>query len=913
MKKLLTLIFSVLFICVFSQKVISGKVTDDTGKPIPSASVTIENPENQTIIAYGISDTKGNYKIDFNTSLTKILLKVKAFNQKTVTRETDNMTQSVNFKLIPEITEIKEVVLKTKLITKKGDTISYDLKAFSNKNDRVLADVLKKIPGIEVSSDGTIQYQGNPINKFYVNGKDLMEGGYGTVNNALPIESIAKVDVMENHQPVKILQDKVPSDAAAINVKLKSSVTMTGRGEVGAGFNPFLWNVKLTPMLFAQKTQWLINYKANNNGESVENEGNILSFGNRFEGVRKNISQNKWLGVENAPVPNLPEKRYLLNNVHYLSANLLTNLNKSKEWELKANASYTNNSVSREAFSSTTYYTSAPYSYYTDIKNNFYTDKAKGELIFTKNAKEGFFKNVTTFSQFWNSNRADVDKISDIGNQTGKEALQLPTSSFQNSLSAILPINGKLFNVRSFVSYQNDKQTLEISPGNYINASSSSSNPFNVNNTIQQYMRLKTLDTENAINLGFSVKNWTITPELGFNITNNTLYSVLNGISSNSFLSGNALNHMQFMSMAPYTSLGINYKNTSLMLNINLPVNFNDITAQDSYNNLNKSLNKTTFEPSFFAQYEFASFWKAYISGNINYSFGDVSTIYAAPILLSPANFSILDPKNPISQTLAKSTGTRIEYRNPLNNLFFNVSYRYSNTDRNLLGNSNIASNGFTQITYTAIDNGTYSNSESAEIGKYFPKLKTNISVSFSNSDSNSWIDNNTSYLNKNNTQSLGFKFNTTKFSWMSIDYNMSYGWGKRTSLLNVIKSNSFNHNLNLIFYPIEHHSIGLNWDQINAYQQGNSYNNSFYDITYQYSWTKKKIDFEFKWLNIGNRKIYETISNGITNIALLDENEKAVLDPNGRPVTVPVSTTTVQKINIRPSQFMFTVKFNFK
>jgi hypothetical protein len=31
-------------------------------------------------------------------------------------------------------------------------------------------------------------------------------------------------------------------------------------------------------------------------------------------------------------------------------------------------------------------------------------------LIFTKNAKKGFFKNTTSFSQFWNADRALADR-----------------------------------------------------------------------------------------------------------------------------------------------------------------------------------------------------------------------------------------------------------------------------------------------------------------------------------------------------------------------------------------------------------------------------------------------------------------------------------------------------------------------
>jgi hypothetical protein len=70
-------------------------------------------------------------------------------------------------------------------------------------------------------------------------------------------------------------------------------------------------------MFFGQKNQWVVNYKANNNGESVEKEGNLLSFGSRWEGRRSQAGQKSWTNVETAGVPDVPEKRYLLNNVHF--------------------------------------------------------------------------------------------------------------------------------------------------------------------------------------------------------------------------------------------------------------------------------------------------------------------------------------------------------------------------------------------------------------------------------------------------------------------------------------------------------------------------------------------------------------------------------------------------------------------
>ncbi|MCT4139220.1 carboxypeptidase regulatory-like domain-containing protein [Elizabethkingia anophelis] len=911
MKKLLTLLFFMATFFLFAQKTISGKVSDTSGNGIASASVTIENPDNPVIIAYGITDSKGNYKIVFNTDLSKINIKVKAFNQKPQTKEVSNQDQTVNFSLASDVTEIKEVVLKTKLITKRGDTIAYDLKAFANKNDRVLADALKKIPGIDVNKDGTILYQGEPLNKFYVNGKDLMEGGYGTINNSLPIDAIGKVEIMENHQPVKILQDKVPSDRAAINIKLKKSVTMTGRGEIGLGASPLLWNVKLTPMLFTDKVQWLFNYKSNNNGDAVENEGNILSFGSRYEGIRRNITQNSWLNVDNSDAPNIPQKRYLMNSVHYLSGNLLTNLNKSKEWEFKANASYTNNAVERDSYNETQYIQQVNDGAIVknDIKNNFYTDKVKGEVIFTKNAKKGFFKNTTTLSQFWNGDRAVIDRsITQNSNSIANpanEALESPTTSFQNSLSTIIPWKEKLINVRSFINYQTDRQTLRVDPIKFTDRQSFDSlgkpvfTPifsYSPNAKIaEQYLRMKTFETSNAVNVSFSTKKWTFTPEVGFSYVTNKLNTTLFGVDNNGYRENygdNYSNNLEFTNTTPTASTQINYKGANFSMYLTLPVNFNNIKATDPVRKVAIDLQKTTFEPSLFAQYEFASFWKASVNGNINYNFGTISNVYAGYILQTPSSLIATAADGVLSQNRVQSSGARIEYRNPLNNLFFNIRGSVSNTRNNLMVNTTYNGGGAT-LSYIVRDNDINTNSQSFEVGKYFPKFKTNASVSFTNSNNKSLsLNNNLLQRSKNNNENIAFKFNNAYFSWMSLDYTMSYGWGNNLYTTQgretTVKSNNWTQNLNLIFYPIENHSIGLNWDQTNFSQGGQSFQNPFYDLTYQYTWAKKKIDFEVKWLNIANTKVYEQIGNSSVG-------------------------TTYRRMFIRPSQIMFTVKFNFK
>ncbi|GEN68691.1 hypothetical protein CRH01_32590 [Chryseobacterium rhizosphaerae] len=893
-----------IFISVFTfaQKTVSGKITDDDGVAIPSASVTVEEPGKDAILAYGITNSKGEYKVTFTSPEANVDLKVKAFNQKPVTKQISNADQNLNFKMQSEATEIKEVQLKTKMITARGDTISYDLKAFNSKNDRTLADVMKKIPGIEVNKDGTILYQGNAINKFYVNGKDLMEGGYGTINNSLPKDAVQKVEVLENHQPVKILQDKVPSDQAAINIKLKNSVTMTGRGEVGTGFgDPWLWNVKLTPMFFGQKSQWVVNYKTNNMGEQVENEGNILAFGSGWEGRRINAAQNNWLSVENASVPDLPVKRYLMNSVHYLSANYLTNIDKKKEWELKANANYTNNAVERESNSTTTDIQQGT-KYNTKFLNNFYTDKVKGELIFTKNAKKGFFKNTTTFSQFWNADRAVAERNDKTGYRLGNEALESPTSSFQNSLSTIIPWKEKMINFKSFINYQNDRQTLEISPANYLQfpykepgSTDFSTINFTPGSTALQTFKIKTLDTSHSANISFSTKGWTFTPQIGIDFSTDKLTTNFDGSTVNNSPDFNSLayeNDLKFTKINPNASVGVNYKSEAWSLFANFPVNFNNIKAEDAFRNVSKSLNKTTFTPNIFAQYSFASFFKASLSGNISNNFGDIQTAYAGYILTSPGGFNVMNPKNPIPQTTTKNAGARLEYRNPLNNIFFNVGYRLSDAKNNLLASSAVNELGFSVIEYIESENKRTSNSYYAEIGKYFPKFKTNASLTYNNTNSKSQSRRNDQDINTTNDgNTLGFKLNNTYFSWMSVDFNMTKSWNKQSNGIiqnDLGKTEGYTHNLNVFFYPIENHTIGFYWDQINSKLGQTKLNNGFFDVSYQFSWAKKKVDFELKWMNIGDRKVFERINVGDATI----------------------TQTTMQ---LRPSQVMFTVKFNFK
>ncbi|MCS3867513.1 uncharacterized protein with FMN-binding domain [Chryseobacterium ginsenosidimutans] len=462
-------------------------------------------------------------------------------------------------------------------------------------------------------------------------------------------------------------------------------------------------------------------------------------------------------------------------------------------------------------------------------------------------------------------------------------------------MSTIVPWKEKMVNVLSFISYQTDRQTLDVSPASYLTIPGFNAGPYA--ETVRQNLRLKTFEANHSANIGFSTKGWTFTPEVGFNFKSTDLNSALTNYQEGTYFGyGQAYyNDLKYTTATPYGSVGVNYKNDSWMLYANFPVNSNNIKAEDPLRNVSKDVNKVTFEPSIFAQYTFASFWKASVNTNINNNFGEINTAYSGFLMTSPNGINAMDANNPIPQNNNKSAGTRLEYRNPLNNLFFNVNYRYSDAKRNLISSPIRNNSGQTIMRYLEQENHALSNAYSAEVGKYFPKFKTNASLSYSNNTSKSdAYQNDFAYTSRNNSQSYGFKFNNTYFSWMSIDYNFNITRTKQLSksvtpqLNNENSRRGFNHNLGVFFYPIENHTIGFNWDQVNTSAADQKYNNGFYDLSYQFTWAKKKIDFELKWMNIANKRVFETYDINPQNIAYT-------------------------RIQLRPSQVMFTVKFNFK
>ncbi|MDO5396264.1 MAG: TonB-dependent receptor [Bacteroidales bacterium] len=174
----------------------------------------------------------------------------------------------------PDETMLREVTVHSPDIFQRGDTLVFNVGKYATSADNAIIDVIKRLPGVKVESDGTIMYQGKPINKFYIDGNDFIGDSYGLATNNISKNDVAAVEVMENHQPVKALEDIEFSDQAGINLKLKETARSrwVGVANASSGFSPLLYSGSAYSMRLARKMQNMFTVKADNTGWNPDNE-----------------------------------------------------------------------------------------------------------------------------------------------------------------------------------------------------------------------------------------------------------------------------------------------------------------------------------------------------------------------------------------------------------------------------------------------------------------------------------------------------------------------------------------------------------------------------------------------------------------------------------------------------------------
>lgn len=218
-----------------SAQEVSGRVTDaKSGEALVGAIVRSLNGEGETV-GYVMTGKDGRFAIQAGKDVSAIKIALLGYKEKTLTPPFE---KSLMISLESEDLRIKESVVQARKVQMAGDTTTYNVKALTTRDDLVLGDVLKRIPGIEVTSSGHLKVDGRDLGKFYVNGKDVLEGNYNLATRKLSVDAVKKVEVMRNHQYIKMLRGMQESDQAAVNIVLdeKAKGRVNAIGAFGGGY-----------------------------------------------------------------------------------------------------------------------------------------------------------------------------------------------------------------------------------------------------------------------------------------------------------------------------------------------------------------------------------------------------------------------------------------------------------------------------------------------------------------------------------------------------------------------------------------------------------------------------------------------------------------------------------------------------
>ncbi len=250
---------------------LSGTVRDSLQNPLDMANVVAVNQADQTLEGFGITSPEGLYRLQLKANAS-YLLKISYLGfepvEIAIATGTDDQVQDVSLQPRSEQLEEVEVVYEIP-VSIRGDTLVYNTDSFVTGTEKKLADVLEKLPGIEVNDEGEIEVEGKRVTKVMVEGEDFFDGDSKLASRNIPAKALDKVEVLRNYSEVSQLSGVTNNqDNVALNIKLKEGKKKFWFGEVSAGAGPDS-RYTVNPKLFYYSPQYSINLltNLNNTGE----------------------------------------------------------------------------------------------------------------------------------------------------------------------------------------------------------------------------------------------------------------------------------------------------------------------------------------------------------------------------------------------------------------------------------------------------------------------------------------------------------------------------------------------------------------------------------------------------------------------------------------------------------------------
>ena len=666
-----------------------GRVLDRERQPIEGCILMIQKSDS-TILSSAVTNEKGDYHISFPRTTENLVLKLNGFNVKQQSIPIEPKSQMVNFTAIYESIVIKEVEVKARKLWGSRDTLNYLVSAYIKGQDRSIGDILRRLPGITIDG-GTVKYQGVPINRFYIENMDVLEGKYAIATNGIRAEDVGSVQVMENHEHIKALQDQLPPGSAAINLKLKNKAK--GRWmkslDVGGGYDEgMLWNVNASFMYFDSRKQHVFYYESDNIGSSV----NWLK--SYYGG--SNLGANHLTSILLPGVS--PIGQSLRNNQNNLCLSNLIKLSETSQ--LHYNITYSHDIQRQNSYSQTVYLlpdaTTRMIS--EDITSRVTTNATSLQLGFEDNTDKKYLRNKLVFAGRWSDAHGLV--LSN-GNPIRQYAFNRNLGLNNTTEWIRRTSNGGGFNLISSNFVQTNPQRLSIEQAMQA----------------KQDIEICNIGSHNNFKLlrNLSLHRCVIAPTTSLNIDYVSLESMLDndqapdafhGDMGYLFLKGNIGANMQYI-----------HNNFRLSFDLPLSLTYTDVTNEpipEEQTKANRA--RVLFTPSFSMLWKGNDYWTFSTNGSYGLQPTNWRNLLTAYLM---SNYKTLNRyRVSLTETKSASVSGKIQYKDILNEFFAYLSSSVSRRWSDVIYGTTIDSNAHTILQTEYAPNHSTSYTVTANVRK---------------------------------------------------------------------------------------------------------------------------------------------------------------------------------------------------
>lgn len=274
-RSILSMLLMLVAIASFAQeRLISGKITDrDTKEPVEQVTIQLLKTDS-TYVSGAISNEQGLFHVNAPAN-GKYLLKITSVGYKPTVKRIQ-ISEDKNLAMGNVVVGSDAIMLKGAVVTAmaqkvtlKEDTFVYNSAAYRTPEGSVVEELVKRLPGAEVSDDGTIKINGKEVKKILVDGKEFMTGDTKTALKNLPTSIIDKIkayDEKSDLSKVTGIDDGEEQTVLDFGVKKGMNKGMISNIDLGVG-NKDRYNMRGMGGYFANNNRFMLFANANNTSD----------------------------------------------------------------------------------------------------------------------------------------------------------------------------------------------------------------------------------------------------------------------------------------------------------------------------------------------------------------------------------------------------------------------------------------------------------------------------------------------------------------------------------------------------------------------------------------------------------------------------------------------------------------------